>query len=269
MRALVCAIALMVPVCGFAQDRDATLADMRLQLRALASEMAALRAELEPTGAALSVSTGSALERLDGMETELRRLTARTEELEYRIDRIVEDGTNRLGDLEFRLVELEGGDLGAVGQQPALGGEVVQAPDVMVPPVPVAELAIGEQSDFAEAKAKLDGGDPAGALSGFDTFLQSYPRSPLEPAVHLARAQALTGLGRKGDAGRAYLEAFTQAETTSAPVASAALLGLGQTLNDLGQTREACLTLGQVGARFPDQPASGAAETLLAELSCP
>ena len=57
------------------------------------------------------------------MESELQRLTSKTEELENRVNRIVADGTRRIGDLEFRLVELEGGDVGALGQTSTLGGE--------------------------------------------------------------------------------------------------------------------------------------------------
>ena len=41
----------------------------------------------------------------------MQRLTSKSEELENRINRIVSDGTTRIGDLEFRLVELEGGDV--------------------------------------------------------------------------------------------------------------------------------------------------------------
>ena len=51
------------------------------------------------------------LERVQNIETELQRLTALSEELQFRVERVVQDGTNRVGDLEFRLVELEGGDI--------------------------------------------------------------------------------------------------------------------------------------------------------------
>lgn len=251
-----------------AQDRTATLADIRLQLRALSGEMDGLKRELTASGATLPTVSGSTLERLDGLESQLRRLTAQTEELSFRIDQIVSDGTNRLGDLEFRLVELEGGDLGSVGETRPLGSDGVTPPLVMVPPAPQPELAVGERSDFEAANAKLSAGDNAGALDGLDRFLADYPRSPMTAAVHLARGKALSGLNRHADAGRSYLEAFTLAETSDPTVASAGLLGLGQSLATLGQTREACLALGQVGARFSGLPAAEAAKTELAGLSC-
>ncbi len=273
MRRVLFLAALVLPSALVAQDRAATLADIRLQLRALNTEILGLKRELEPSATALAPATvsGGALERLDGLEAELRKLTAATEELEYRINRVVEDGTTRVGDLNFRLTELEGGDLGQIQPPAPLGGQsglAAPAPSASDHAAAKPELATGESSDFESAQAKLASGDPAEALDGFDRFLSDYPRSPLAPAAHLARGKALTSLGRHADAGRAYLEAFTQTEATDKGIASAGLLGLGQSLAQLDQTREACLTLGQVEARFPGTPAAGEAQTALARQTC-
>ncbi|WP_172328070.1 tetratricopeptide repeat protein [Mangrovicoccus sp. HB161399] len=273
MRRVLLLTAFLLPTALMAQDRAATLADIRLQLRALNTEIQGLKRELEPSGAANAPATvsGGALERLDGLEAELRQLTARTEELEYRIDRVVDDGTTRVGDLNFRLTELEGGDLGQIQPPAPLGGQsglAVTAPPASGQAAAKPELATGESADFQAAQAKLSSGDAAGALDGFDRFLSDYPRSPLAAAAQLARGKALTSLGRHADAGRAYLEAFTQTETTDESIASAGLLGLGQSLAQLDQTREACLTLGQVEARFPGTPAAGEAQTALARQTC-
>ena len=103
------------PVAAQAQEAQ-TLADVRQELTVLNVEVQKLRRELSTTGgASVTVGNGSVLDRVNAMESELARLTSKTEELENRINRVVADGTNRIGDLEFRLVELEGGDLGALG----------------------------------------------------------------------------------------------------------------------------------------------------------
>jgi hypothetical protein len=63
------------------------------------------------------------LQRMDALEAEIRRLAALTEDLQIRVDSVVRDGTNRVGDLEFRLCELEADcDIGSLGETPNLGG---------------------------------------------------------------------------------------------------------------------------------------------------
>ena len=92
------AVAFAVPVA--AQDRE-TLADIRQQLTVLFVELQRLKQELNTTGTAGgTLSGGTALDRVGAIESELVRLTAKTEQLENRINRIVADGTNRVGDLE-------------------------------------------------------------------------------------------------------------------------------------------------------------------------
>lgn len=263
--------ALAFPMIAPAQDRAATLADIRSQLTQLSRDLDGLKAELQPSGRpATPLAPGSALERLDALEAEMRRLTALSEELNFRIGRIANDGATRVDDLNFRLTELEGGDIAALKPSEPLGGSGGPlAP--MRPPVhdPDPELAMGEQAAFNAAQNALQGGQAAAAVAQFDQFLADYPRSPLAPAAHLARGQALSQAGQGANAGRAYLEAFTLAETSDPGLAAAALLGLGQSLAELGQTREACLALEQLGARFPDSPAAPAADAALRDMTCP
>jgi hypothetical protein len=63
------------------------------------------------------------LQRMDALEAEIRRLASLTEDLQIRVDSVVRDGTNRVGDLEFRLCELEADcDIASLGETPNLGG---------------------------------------------------------------------------------------------------------------------------------------------------
>ncbi|MEM8581831.1 MAG: tol-pal system protein, partial [Pseudomonadota bacterium] len=118
MKRVACAGLVVVALAlGLAQSansqspNDQTLADIRQELSVLFVEVQRLRRELSTTGSPQISLPSGGLERLDSLEAELARLTEKTEQLEFRIDQIVTDGTNRIGDLEFRLVELEGGDL--------------------------------------------------------------------------------------------------------------------------------------------------------------
>lgn len=256
---------------GAAQDRTETLADIRQELSVLYVEIQRLKTELSTTGAVGGVVTGgSVLDRVNAIEGELTRLIARTEELEFRIDRIVTDGTNRIGDLEFRLVELEGGDISALGETTTLGGgDAPTGPAPTTAPVTPeggSQLAIGEQADFDAAQAAFDSGDYAGAAEKFAAFTETYPGGPMSGQAHYQRGEALAVLGQTKEAGRAYLAAFT-ADPNGAR-APEALFKLGQSLGDLGQVSEACVTLNEVGVRFPGSSAWADAQLAMQELGC-
>ncbi|MBS3981033.1 MAG: tol-pal system protein YbgF [Rhodobacteraceae bacterium] len=274
MRRLGLAVALcLLPVLGHAQDRAQTLADIRAELSALAAEFNALKAELVSTGAATSgAAGGDALTRMDTIEATLARLTARTEEVELKLNRVVSDGTNRIGDIEYRLCEVtEGCDPATLGATPALGGGTgaAVAPVAGAGAAPAtggAELAVAEQQDFDRAKEVLGQGDFPGAAALFATYAQSYPGGPLVPEAHFLRGDALTQMGDTAGAARAYLDAFSAAP--EGPLAADALLKLGEGLGALGQVPEACVTLAEVGTRFPGSMAATQATVAMQGFQC-
>jgi tol-pal system protein YbgF len=258
---------------ALAQDRAQTLADIRAELSALAGEFNALKSELISTGAATSgAAGGDALTRMDTIEATLARLTARTEEVELRLNRVVADGTNRIGDMEYRLCEqTEGCDPTSLAATPTLGGDAgggAVAPAV-TDPAPATggtELAVAEQEDFDRAKGVLASGDFRGAAELFATYAQSYPGGPLIPEANFQRGEALTALGDTSNAARAYLDAFSAAP--DGPFAPDALLKLGEGLGKLGQVQEACVTLGEVGIRYPASMAATQASVAMQGLGC-
>jgi tol-pal system protein YbgF len=260
----------------FAQDRAQSLADIRAELGVLATDIQSLRSELVGGGAGGLQAAGgaTALERMDAMEAELVRLTARTEALQNDLHRIVADGTNRIGDLEFRLCELEEGcDISNMPITKSLGdfvGLVPNTPAVVIQPgngTTSAELAVNEQADFDRAKAALDSGDFRSAADLFAAFSQTYTGGPLTADAHYYRGDALVQAGETAKAARAYLEAFSG--TPNGPRAPVALLKLGSALGVLGQNQEACVTLGEVSVRFPTAPEAIEANTAMRALACP
>lgn len=271
--------ALGLPGAAAAQDKAATLADMRAELAQIAGDLTMLRQELITSGALQSgAAGGDALQRMDAIEAALTRLTAKAEELELRVNKVVADGTNRLGDLEFRLCEMtEGCDVAALPPTAPLGGGAGAA---LPPPAPGSglvlgasppsgtggELAVGEQADFDRAKGVLGQGDFRTAADLFQTFTTTYQGGPLSQEAHLLRGQALAQLGDTPNAARAYLEAFSGAPDGA--LAGQALLRLSGALGELGQVPEACVTLSEVGARFPASPEAGEAQALAQSLGC-
>lgn len=275
MRKLVFAGVLAVmawPLAGHAQQAE-TLADIRQEMTVLYVEIQKLKRELSTSGAPGGVAQGgSSLERIDAIEAELQRLTSKTEELEFRINQVVTDGTNRIGDLEFRLCELESDcDIGTLGDTPTLGGVEVPAVSAPVTPAPTPgaegpQLAVGEQADFDKARAAQEAGEHRNAADLFARFAETYPGGPMTAEAHLRRGEALNSLGEDTQAARAYLEAFSSDQDgTFAP---RALFLLGEKLGELGQTQEACVTLAEVGARFPQSDAVLSAEQARARIGC-
>jgi len=272
-------LAAFLPVSAFAQDAQ-TLADIRAEIAALQAEFNSLKSELVSTGAASTgAAGGDALQRMDALEAALTRLTAKTEEVELKLNRVVADGTNRIGDLEFRLCELEEGcDIAALGETAPLGGAGGGAVAPVDPAAgdPAAggasggadmpELAASEQADFDRAKEVLGQGDFRAAADLFAAFAQSYPGGPLTQEAHFLRGEALGQLGDTAGAARSYLEAFSG--QPSGPKAGASLLKLGTSLGALGQTPEACVTLQEVGTRFPGSVEAGEAQTAMMGLGC-
>ncbi|SLN19910.1 tol-pal system protein YbgF [Roseovarius albus] len=269
-------LVLTAPVGVLAQSQDETLADIRQELSVLYVEIQKLKRELSTTGASGQLTGGGSLiDRVNAIESELQRLTSKTEELEHKVVRVAQDGGNRIGDLEFRLCELEAKcDIGSLEPGSTLGG-VTAGNDTgggVVTPLPSVEgeeeveLAIGERADFETAQAALESGSYAAAAEQFANFQTNYPGSPLSGQAGLLRGQALDGAGDKTGAARSYLDTFSAAP--NGPQAPDALYLLGNSLGQLGQTDEACVTLGEVGVRFPGSEAEGKARAALSELGC-
>jgi len=252
------------PGAATAQDRTQTLADIRQELSVLFVEIQRLKRELSTSGAPAGTSGGSVLSRVDAIETQLQHLTSKTEQLEFRINRVVRDGTNRIGDLEFRLVELEGGDVSKLGETTTLGGGDQASGAPVSPAGSDTQLAVGERADFDAALSAMEGGKYAAAAEKFASFVETYPGSPLTAQAHLLRGKSLTQSNDISGAARSFLNAFSS--DPQGPDAPEALYRLGQALGDLGQKQEACVTLSEVGVRFPTsasvEPARAAKQTL-------
>lgn len=275
LRGMVFGICLLAGGMAAAQQEQ-TLADIKQDLAVLTVELRKLRSELNTTGSPALGVGGSALDRITAIEGELQRVTAKAEELEFRIGRVVQDGSNRIGDLKFRICELEPGcDIGKLGETDPLGGDAVPAaPVVAQPATPPAtdalpfdgELAISEEADFRAALDALDAGDYAGAELLFAQFRETYPMGPLEPAALVGEGRALEGVGDSREAARRYLSAYSGFPDSA--IAPEALWRLGDAIAALGSIDDACITLGEVSVRYPGSDAVSQAEASRQKLGC-
>lgn len=266
------------------QAQDRTLADIRQELSVLYVDIQRLRGQLNTTGGAGgSAVGGGTIDRVNAIEAEVQRLTALTERLQIDVDSVVRDGTNRIGDLEFRLCELEPAcDVGSMGDTPFLGGVTPGTGT----PAPAAtgggiastalpetgldtgggSLAVAEEADFNRARAAFEAGSYADASILLQSFTETYPGSPLSPEAHYLRGQAEANQGRWSPAARAFLAAFS--ERPDGRRAPAALTSLGVALAQLGQMEEACVTLAEVSVRYPGTASVAEAQAERGRLGC-
>lgn len=280
-------LALMVLAAPASAQDSQTLADIRQELTFVYVEMQKLKRELSTTGGAnVNLAGTNALQRIDAMEAELQRLTAATERLTNRVDSVVADGTNRIGDLEFRLCELEPGcDIASLGETTTLGGGALPAPSTGaaieggaassasggglaggLADLGGMELAFAEKEDFERAKASFDNGSFEAAAEQFQRFTETYQGGPLTGLAHLMRGESLAKLGLTSSAAQAYLESYSG--TPNGPTAPLALLKLGVSLDGIGQTQQACITLSEVTVRFPSSDESVEAQAARASMGC-
>lgn len=293
MRGLLTAVALVafaaVPgLEAHAQDRAATLADLRSELNQLTSDLQSLRSELVSSGSAGFAAAGgdSAIDRMNAMESRLQQLTGQTEQLQNRIDRIVKDGTTRIGDIEFRLCEMEPNcDLGSL-TTPMLGDQGGAAP---LPPsdrqgmngVPAGGASQtsnsqttssagaatqAEKADFDRAREVLGQGDFRRAAELFAAVAQSHAGGPLTAEALFLRGAALDSAGDLPAAGEAWLASF--AANPNGPQAPDALLGLSRAMAQVGGPLDGCPFLFEILARFPATTQAVEAEKRIASTGC-
>ncbi|MEM8979685.1 MAG: tetratricopeptide repeat protein [Pseudomonadota bacterium] len=240
-----------------------TLADVQADLARLSANVAQLRSELSTTGAAnVSVdqgTQGALLDRVTALENALVSLTAANEEANFRLRRGLSEAELQLGDLAFRVCELDPAcDIDTLPEDPSL-----TAPDS----APQTVLAVGEEADFSAAQTAFTEGDFGTAADLLGDFSQTYPGSPLGQKANLLRGDALAELGDDAPAARAFLEAYSIAP--SGIDASEALYKLGVSLRDLGQRSEACVTLGQVATRYAGSAFVAPALEASGDMACP
>ncbi|MDN3712357.1 tetratricopeptide repeat protein [Paracoccus cavernae] len=263
-----------------AQDAG-SLADIRTELGQLTSDLQSLRAELVASGPAGFQAAGgdSAIDRMNAMEARLAQLTGQTEQLQNRIDRVVRDGTTRIGDIEFRLCEMEEGcDLGSL-TTPTLGDQNggrrcplqpvghVDRRGGHPPRHPAAGAATkAEQADFDRAREVLGQGDFRLAADLFAAVAKTHAGGPLTAEALFLRGAALDSAGDLEGAGAAWLESF--AANPNGPQAPDALLGLSRAEATTGDAKNGCPFLLEISVRFPDAPQASEAAKRLEAVGC-
>ncbi|MEM8752490.1 MAG: tol-pal system protein YbgF [Pseudomonadota bacterium] len=250
----------------------------RYQFLQLEKEVEALNDEVGRLRAALG--SGDLNRRLDALEDEISRLTGQVERLEFGQRRLADEAKRRMDDLEYRIIELEGGDPSVLFEN-----QEEDAPSPLLAPAEPRDQASNapqggtlgvietarpvegdERAAFDAARAAVEGGDPQGAAL-MSRFIEDRPDSPLAGDAHYWLGEAYFRNGEYQRAAAAFLDGATL--HPAAPRSPESLLRLGVSLSLLGQSDVACSTLREVAQRYPSaQEVIAAAETEAQRSGC-
>ena len=241
--------------------------DLQYRLSVIDAELADIRARLggaPSTGGGSSAGGGgNASLQLNRLEAELKQLTGKIEKMAFEQRSVADDAARRFGDIEFRLTELEGGDISALPPVQPLGGVESGAVVAAGPQVSISERGDLDRAIEDVEKGRFDLGEDR--LRG---FLTAYPGSPLEGEALYWLGESQFVRGAFQNAARSYLRGYNANRADAS--APRSLYKLGVTLGRLGQINEACLTLREVGKQFPTGPADilSGATTEMSALNC-
>jgi len=221
------------------------------QILELRRDMQSLRDQIGRSGGGggSSFAPPQLLDRVGRLEEQMRRLSGQQEELSNRLNRLGEDVTKQIGDLNFRLQALEGGGRG--GAAPPMAGRPGVAP---VPGGPQAGPSGGAgprtpEVAMQEGNAALARRDYAAAEASAREVLAARG-SPRAYDAQFLLAQALSGKRDFGRAAVAFDDTYNRSRTGSH--AQDALLGLAGSLTALNERKAACDTLAKLSAEFPN-----------------
>ncbi|MEM7061057.1 MAG: tol-pal system protein YbgF [Pseudomonadota bacterium] len=231
--------------------------DLLYRLDVLSAEIADIRAQLG--GSVQQPARTGAGGDVGVLEDEIRRLTAKVERLENQVRQLSSNTENQIGDLVFRVNELEGIPNDDSGSQPLIqdqGASIEQT----------ASVSVSEQGDLDRAVNDVNQGRFDQAEDRLRQFLSSYPSSPLTGEAWFWLGESQFVRGNLADSARSYLNGYQV--DRSGRRAAGNLLKLGTSLGRLGQLNEACKTLAEVRRQFPNSTEAGRADAEADNLTC-
>jgi len=191
---------------------------------------------------------------VSNLEEQMRHLNGRNEEMANRLQRLSEDVTKQLGDMNFRLQALEGG--GRPGAAPPAmpprnptGTNPIGAPPIgSDPPGGATRAQRTPEAMMQEGNAALARRDYATAEAAARDVL-ALRNTPRAYDAQFLLAQSLSGRRDYPQAAIAYDDTYKRARTGR--YAQEALLGLAGSLAALNEKRSACDTLNTLRVEFP------------------
>lgn len=233
------------------------------EFRQLEKKLEKAQAELQRLSNA--VSGGDFQQRLEQVNGEISRVTGELEQLEFRVRQHEQQSKQKLEDLEYRIIELEGGDPSILFQndaptQPQQQGSLVEPQQPSggtlgtlttnaAGQTVAAPASNAEQAAFDAGVHAAQAGRQSEAKSLLEGFVSRYPDSPLAGEAYYWLGESYLAGGDYQSAASRFLDAATLYPSNAK--APDSLVRLGMTLSLLGQNQVACSTLAEVRQRYP------------------
>ena len=239
----------------FAED---VFESLRLELSLIGSQIEDLRLGLlSPEVRSLAPSdAGIALLRLDALEAKLRSTVGRVEAIEFHLQILSKDATNRMMEFSSKLEQLENKNTRSDLKLSQKNDEVEKTEEYR-------DEISNETLAFDKALLSFTSKDFGTALEYFESFNSLYPQSINIDESYYRLGQTNMALNDSKRAASAFLDSFSR--VPSGPFAWKSLLGLAIALGNLGQMEQGCLTLGELKSRFPEKASQNLDQILIAE----
>lgn len=218
--------------------------------------------------------------RLSALEDSMRDLNGRLEQLEYSVRRLDQTIQRMQQDTDARLSKLEAGAAqasapsapAAVQPQPQVaGGEQTVNPDGTLgdlkvqngrvvggavspkaPPLPETppDYGLTPQEQYDDAFGLLRQADYDGAEKAFKSFIDKNPKDKLIDNAKYWYGETLYVRAKFDEAAVAFADAWQQ--NPQGPKAPDSLLKLAMSLAAIDKTKDACTSLGELSAKYPN-----------------
>jgi tol-pal system protein YbgF len=203
-------------------------------------------------------------QHLDQVQADVRQLRGRVEELEYNSEAMHKQQRDLYSDLDKRIAALGGGSSGAAGAGGAAGSAAGSSSPQSAGSAGSPTGAAGsgadsggsseEQTVYAQSFDALKAGSYSVAITGFKSFLSSYPASPLAENAQYWLGEAFYVTRDFDSATGAFRNVLQKwPDSRKAPDA---LLKLGYTQLEQKKTGEGRATLSQVVQKYPGTDAA-------------
>jgi len=250
---------------SFSQDR--TLSDIRAELPTLFGEIKSLELELRTSKIENLIIKGEHLDRINSIEKELISIISQVENLQYRIERIVRDGTNHISDIRFRLCDIEFDcNIENFSQGNTLGKPEVRLKETSINPEIFKGVPALERNELYLIETLLRAGNSTGVVEQLEVFLDTYTNGKIRMEIMFLLGKALMVKEQWSKAAKTYLDIYSS--FSKVPRTGEALYFLSVSFVELNQFERACLMLTELRIEYPDSDFADDASQKAMELNC-